>query len=420
MNILILGSGGREHALAWAVSENPVCTKLFCAPGNAGISKIADCININIMNKLEVLNLCYDKSIDFVIIGPEEPLSYGLSDTLRENDILTFGPSQEASQLEFSKKFTKELCTRANIPTAAYMHFSEAASALKYLNHVQLPAVIKADGLAAGKGVVIAHSKNEAVQAVEDMLNGQFGDAGSSVLIEEFLEGEEVSFFVLCDGKNVFPIGSAKDYKRAYDDDKGPNTGGMGAFSPVPLFTNKIQDLTLETIIEPTLRELKQNGCTYKGVLYAGLMIKNGLPHLIEYNVRFGDPECQVLVARLGAQILDLLLDCSEERLDKAKVNWSEDHSITVVMASNGYPKNYLTGSEIFNIEKVSAMDGIEVFEAGTAKNGKKVVANGGRVLNITSSAENLKVAHEKVYNAVKLIDWKDGFYRTDIGKNIS
>ena len=416
LRILILGSGGREHALAWAVSQNPKCGRLFCAPGNAGIKEIATCVNLNIEDKNVIVEFCKKEKISFVIIGPEGPLAMGVSDALEYENILTFGPSSGASMLETSKAFTKEVCKIGKIPTAKSQVFTKESDAIDFLNSCELPIVIKADGLASGKGVTIAYSQKEALLAVKDLFGGKFGSAGDSILIEDFLEGEEASFFVLCDGQNILPIGTAQDHKRAFDGEKGPNTGGMGAYSPAPIISKIVEEKVLSSIIEPTIEVMNSKGLTFKGVLYAGLIIKNEDVKLLEFNVRFGDPECQVLAVRLGAQLLDLLLDCASGNLKKAKINWADDTAISIVIATKGYPDNYETGSVIKNLAAAESKNGVQVFHAGTISEKNKLLANGGRVLTITGRAKSLKAAREIAYKAVELIEWDEGFYRKDIG----
>lgn len=416
MNILILGSGGREHSLAWAVMQNPKCDKLIVAPGNAGIAAIADCARLDIMDGAAVVAFCEANSIDFVIIGPEAPLAAGVSDELRAAGFSVFGPSAAASALEASKAFTKEICSASNAPTAAYGHFTDAASARDYVTKQGAPIVIKADGLAAGKGVIIAMTEDEALAAVDTMFDGTFGEAGAEVVIEEFMDGEEASFFVLCDGETVLPIGTAQDHKRVGDGDTGPNTGGMGAYSPAPVLTDAIAERALNEIIRPTMREMAQRGMPYQGVLYAGLMIKDGAPRLVEYNVRFGDPECQVLMMRLGAQAFDLIEAAANGRLDEIRVNWAEDHALTVVMAANGYPDAYQKGSEIRGIDAMPEVSSNMVFHAGTARKEGALVANGGRVLNVTARGASLAEAQARAYAMVDQIDWPEGFCRRDIG----
>ena len=351
MNILILGSGGREHGLAWAVKQNPKCDRLIVAPGNAGIAAIADCADINILDGGAVAVFAEENAIDFVIIGPEAPLAAGVADRLRAAGLLVFGPSEAAAQLEASKSFTKAICDASNAPTARYAHFTKADAARAYVREQGAPIVVKADGLAAGKGVIVAMSEEEALAAIDDMFEGSFGDAGAEVVIEEFMDGEEASFFVLCDGQTILPVGTAQDHKRAFDGDTGPNTGGMGAYSPAPVMTHEITQKALDEIIQPTMDEMRKRGMPFQGVLFCGLMIQNGQPRLVEYNVRFGDPECQCLMMRLGGQVLDLLQACAEERLDQIQVNWADDHALTIVMAANGYPGAYKKGTTIGGLD---------------------------------------------------------------------
>ena len=416
MNILILGSGGREHALAWAVMQNPKCDKLIVAPGNAGIAQIADCAAFDIEDGGAVANFAEENAIDFVIIGPEAPLAAGVADQLRAAGILTFGPSQAAAALEASKAFTKEICDAAKAPTAAYGHFTDAASARAYVQKQGAPIVVKADGLAAGKGVIIAMTTQEALDAIDDMFSGSFGEAGAEVVIEEFMEGEEASLFVLVDGEDVLAIGSAQDHKRVGEGDTGPNTGGMGAYSPAPVLSAEIEARAMEEIVKPTMKVMAERGMPYQGVLYAGLMIKDGQPRLVEYNVRFGDPECQVLMMRLGAQALDLMQAAAEGRLGEAQVNWADDHAITVVMAAAGYPGSYEKGSEIKGLDTLPEDSSNMVFHAGTKAEDGKVLAVGGRVLNVTARGDTLQEARDRAYAMVDGVDWPQGFFRRDIG----
>ena len=416
MNILILGSGGREHALAWAVMQNPKCDKLIVAPGNAGIAQIADCASLDIEQGGAVVTFAEENAIDFVIVGPEAPLAAGVADRLREAGILVFGPSQAAAELEASKSFTKEICDAAKAPTAAYGHFTDAEAAKAYVKQQGAPIVVKADGLAAGKGVIVAMDEQTALDAIEDMFGGSFGGAGAEVVIEEFMEGEEASLFVLVDGEDVLSIGTAQDHKRVGEGDTGLNTGGMGAYSPAPVLSAEIEARAMEEIVKPTMAEMARRGAPYQGVLYAGLMIKDGQPRLVEYNVRFGDPECQVLMMRLGAQALDLLHAAAEGRLSDAQVNWGDDHAITVVMAANGYPGSYEKGTEIGGLDALPEDSSNMVFHAGTKADGGKVLANGGRVLNVTARGDSLAEARDRAYAMVDQIDWKDGFFRRDIG----
>ena len=344
MNILILGSGGREHSLAWAVNQNPKCDRLIVAPGNAGIAAVADCADIDVMDGAAVVELAEGASVDLVIVGPEAPLAAGVADDLRAAGFSVFGPSAAAAQLEASKAFTHEICDAAGAPTAEWARFSQAGAAKDYVRAQGAPIVVKADGLAAGKGVDVAEDVATACAAIDEMFGGIFGDAGAEVVIEEFMGGEEASFFVLCDGETVLPFGTAQDHKRVGEGDTGPNTGGMGAYSPAPVLTEAVQAQVLDRIIRPTVAEMARRGTPFQGVLYAGLMIEDGRARLVEYNVRFGDPECQVLMMRLGAQVLDLLQACAEGRLAGMTVNWAGDHALTVVMAANGYPGAYEKG----------------------------------------------------------------------------
>jgi phosphoribosylamine---glycine ligase len=416
MNILILGGGGREHSLAWAAAQNPKCDRLIVAPGNAGMAQIAECASIDITDAATVAEFAVEKAVDFVIVGPEAPLAAGVSDALRDAGILVFGPSAAAAQLEASKTFTKEVCDAANAPTAGWARFTNAASAADYIRSQGAPIVVKADGLAAGKGVVVAMTEEEALRAIEDMFGGAFGSAGAEVVIEEFMEGEEASFFVLCDGEHALPIGTAQDHKRVGEGDTGPNTGGMGAYSPAPVLTDAIAQRTMDEIIRPTLREMAKRGTPYSGVLYAGLMIKNGAPRLVEYNVRFGDPECQVLMMRLGAQALDLMLAAAENRLDEAKVQWADDHALCVVYAANGYPRSYEKGSVISGLNTLPENSKNMVFHAGTERSDGQIVAAGGRVLTVTARGNTLSEAQIGAYAMVDGIDWPEGFVRHDIG----
>ncbi|SDI15811.1 phosphoribosylamine--glycine ligase [Lutimaribacter saemankumensis] len=416
MNILILGGGGREHALAWAVLQNPKCDRLVVAPGNAGIAKMAECASLNIEDGGEVVNFCEAEAIDFVIIGPEAPLAAGVADRLRDAGLLVFGPSKDAARLEASKSFTKEICDAAGAPTAGYAHFTDADAARAYIRAQGAPIVVKADGLAAGKGVIVAETEAQALAAVDDMFGGEFGAAGAEVVIEEFMEGEEASYFILCDGKNVLPIGTAQDHKRVGEGDTGPNTGGMGAYSPAPVLTDAVAQKAMDEIIKPTVAEMARRGTPYQGVLYAGLMIKDSQPRLVEYNVRFGDPECQVLMMRLGAQALDLLQAAAEGRLDEARVNWADDHAMTVVMAANGYPGAYEKGSVIRGLDALPETSSQIVFHAGTSEKDGQIVASGGRVLNVTARGATLREAADLAYAMVDAIDWPEGFYRRDIG----
>ncbi|MEB8387268.1 phosphoribosylamine--glycine ligase [Rhodobacteraceae bacterium KMM 6894] len=416
MNILILGSGGREHSLAWAVLQNPKCDRLIVAPGNAGIAGIADCADLDIMDPGAVVTFAEEEAIDFVIIGPEAPLAAGVADRLREAGILCFGPSAAAAQLEASKSFTKAVCDAANAPTAAYGHFTDAAAARDYVTAQGAPIVVKADGLAAGKGVIIAETVDQAHAAIDDMFGGSFGAAGAEVVIEEFMTGEEASLFVLCDGTDILAIGSAQDHKRVGEGDTGPNTGGMGAYSPAPVLTPEIEALAMEQIVRPTMAEMTARGMPFQGVLYVGLMIEDGQPRLVEYNVRFGDPECQVLMMRLGAQAMDLMHAAAEGRLAQTDVSWADDHALCVVLAAEGYPGDYEKGSVIKGLDLCPEDSSNMVFHAGTDRKDGAFIATGGRVLTVTARGDTLKQAATNAYAMVDRIDWPQGFCRRDIG----
>ena len=416
MNILILGGGGREHALAWAILQNPKCDRLIVAPGNAGIAAIADCAALDIEDGGAVAAFAEENAVDFVVIGPEAPLAAGVADRLEAAGILCFGPSRAASALESSKSFTKEICDACGAPTAAYGHFTDAAGAKAHIRAQGAPIVVKADGLAAGKGVIVASTIEEAEAAIDEMFGGAFGGAGAAVVIEEFMQGEEASFFVLCDGETVLPIGTAQDHKRVGEGDTGPNTGGMGAYSPAPVMTEAVCRKALDEIVRPTIDEMARRGTPYRGLLYVGLMIEDGQPRLVEYNVRFGDPEAQVLMMRLGGQVLDLLLACAEGRLSEARVNWADDHAMTVVMAAKGYPGAYQKGAVIRGLETLPEDSRHMVFHAGTRHVDGKVTAAGGRVLNVTARGDSLAEARDRVYGMLGRIDWSEGFYRKDIG----
>lgn len=415
MNILILGGGGREHALAWAIRQNPKCDRLIVAPGNAGIARIARCAELAITDGTAVVGFCEENAIDLVVIGPEAPLAAGVADALRAAGILAFGPSAAAAQLEASKSFTKEICDACGAPTAAWAQFTDAAAARDHIARVGAPIVVKADGLAAGKGVTVAMTEAEAVAAVDAALGGAFGAAGAEVVIEEFMAGEEASFFVLVDGTNCLPIGTAQDHKRVGEGDTGPNTGGMGAYSPAPVLTEAIQAQVMAEIVEPTVAEMARRGTPFQGVLYAGLMIENGRARLVEYNARFGDPEAQVLMMRLGAQALDLIQACAEGRLDSVTANWAEDHALTVVLAAKGYPGDYEKGTPI-RLPELAESSSRMVFHAGTALRDGQLVATGGRVLNATGRGATLAEAREAAYALADAVDWPGGFYRRDIG----
>ncbi len=416
MNILILGSGGREHALAWAIRQNPKCDRLIVAPGNPGIADLAECADLDILSRSAVCEFAQENAIDLVVIGPEAPLAAGVADPLRAAGILVFGPSQAAARLEASKSFTKEICDACGAPTAAWARFSEAGAARDHVSAQGAPIVVKADGLAAGKGVVVAATVQEAHEAIDMIFDGAFGEAGAEVVIEEFMEGEEASFFVLSDGVNCLPIGSAQDHKRVGEGDTGPNTGGMGAYSPAPVLSAEVEAQVMDEIIRPSMAEMTRRGMPFQGVLFAGLMIRDGRARLVEYNVRFGDPECQVLMMRLGAQVLDLIHACAEQRLDGIVVNWADDHALTVVLASDGYPGSYEKGSEIRGLAALPEDSFNMVFHAGTAIRAGALTASGGRVLAATGRGANLAEARDRAYALVDGIDWPEGFHRRDIG----
>jgi phosphoribosylamine--glycine ligase len=416
LNVLLIGGGGREHALAWKLKQSPFLDTLYCAPGNAGIAEVADCVPLDIGDHAAVARFCKEREIGLVVIGPEAPLVAGLTDDLEAQGIKVFGPSQAAARLEGSKGFTKDLCARAGIPTASYVRFADAASAKAYLAKRKLPIVIKADGLAAGKGVTIAATREEAEAAIDACFSGAFGAAGSELVIEEFLRGEEASFFALVDGKTALPLATAQDHKRAFDGDQGPNTGGMGAYSPAPIMTPALCARVMAEIIEPTVRALAQAGTKFKGVLYAGLMIEDGAPKLIEYNVRFGDPECQALMLRLKSDLLPALVATAEGRLGGVELEWSGDPALCVVMAAKGYPSAYAKGSEIKGLDAAARDPAVQIFHAGTRRDGTRILADGGRVLGVTARGRDIAEAQARAYAAVDKIDWPGGFCRRDIG----
>ncbi|MEM8823451.1 MAG: phosphoribosylamine--glycine ligase [Pseudomonadota bacterium] len=411
MNILILGGGGREHALAWAALQNPKCDRLIVAPGNAGIAQIAECAALDILDGAAVAQFADEESMDFVIIGPEAPLAAGVADALESAGILVFGPSAAAAQLEASKGFTKEICDAVGAPTAAYARFDALDPALAHIRATGAPIVVKADGLAAGKGVTVAETLEQAETALHAIFQGD-----GEVVIEALLTGEEASFFCLVDGDTVLPIGTAQDHKRIGDGDTGPNTGGMGAYSPAPIMTPEVERRALEEIVRPTMAEMVRRGTPMRGVLFVGLMIENDAPSLVEYNVRFGDPECQCLMMRLGGQALDLMLACARGELAGARVHWAEDHAMCVVMAAKGYPGDYAKGSAIDGLDDLLRDSRHMAFHAGTALADGRMVANGGRVLGMTARGQSLTEARDKAYALVDGVDWADGVWRRDIG----
>ncbi len=416
MHVLLIGSGGREHAIAAALRRSPKLTRLTCAPGNAGIAKIADLAAIDPADHAAVITFCKAEHVDFVVIGPEAPLVAGLVDDLAEAGVKAFGPRKEPARLEGSKAFTKELCTEANIPTAAYGRFSDAEAARAYVIGRGAPIVVKADGLAAGKGVVVASSVDEALAAVDACFSGAFGAAGAEVVIEDCLVGEEASFFAITDGIDVLPLAAAQDHKRVGDGDTGLNTGGMGAYSPTPVVDEAMEMRIMDEIVVPTVRCLAKRGTPFVGVLFAGLMIEEDGPKLIEYNVRFGDPETEVLLPRLKSDLLELMLASAEGRLSGNIANFDERAALTVVMAANGYPGSYRKGSRIEGLDEAAALPDVSVFHAGTASKEGNIVSNGGRVLAITALGDSVSKAQTKAYEAVDRVRWPDGFCRRDIG----
>ncbi|XP_027365497.1 phosphoribosylamine--glycine ligase isoform X2 [Abrus precatorius] len=424
VSVLVIGGGGREHALCYALQRSPTCDTVFCAPGNAGIASSgnATCISdLDVYNAAAVVLFCRNWGVGLVVVGPEAPLVAGLTNELVKAGIPTFGPSAEAAALEGSKNFMKHLCDKYDIPTAKYKTFTDPSAAKQYIQEQGAPIVIKADGLAAGKGVTVAMTLEEADEAVDSMLvKGDFGSAGCRVIVEEFLEGEEVSFFALVDGESAIPLESAQDHKRVGDGDTGPNTGGMGAYSPAPILTKELQSIVMDSIIMPTVKGMSAEGCKFVGVLYAGLMIekKSGMPKLIEYNVRFGDPECQVLMVRLESDLAQVLLAACRGELIGVSLNWSPGSAMVVVMASKGYPGPYEKGTVIENLEEAELVaPGIKIFHAGTAFDSEgRFIATGGRVLGVTAKGNDLEEARDRAYQAVENINWPGGFYRRDIG----
>jgi phosphoribosylamine--glycine ligase len=414
MRVLLIGSGGREHALAWKLAQSERLSKLFVAPGNGGTSEVAENVALDPADHAAVIAFAKAQGIDFVVIGPDAPVVAGLGDDVRTAGIACFGPSKAAGQLEGSKSFTKALCDEMHIPTAGYGWFDAEAPALAYVRRHGAPVVIKADGLALGKGVTVAMSLDEAEAAIRDCFAGAFGASGASLVIEDFLEGEEVSFFVLCDGEHTLPLATAQDHKRAFDGDMGPNTGGMGAYSPAPAMTPELIERTMRDIIEPTVRGLNARGTPYQGVFYAGLMLTQDGPKLIEYNARFGDPETQPMMMRLESDLLDLLYATATGDLAGKTATWRPEAALTVVMAANGYPASYKKGSVIGPLPPETPT--LKVFHAGTRRDGERLLSYGGRVLNVTTLGTSVAEAKERADAALLQIDWPDGFYRHDIG----
>jgi phosphoribosylamine--glycine ligase len=416
MNVLLLGSGGREHAIAIALAKSPLLETLFAAPGNPGMVALARTAPLELNDHSAVAAFCKANRIDLVVVGPEAPLVAGIADDLTAAGIKVFGPSKAAARLEGSKAFAKDFCARHKIPTAAYACFADAASAKAYVRRKAAPIVIKADGLAAGKGVVVAASIEEAEAAIDRMFAGEFGAAGQTIVVEDFLDGEEVSFFVLCDGARAMEFASGQDHKRVGEGERGPNTGGMGAYSPAPVMDARMRERVMRTIVAPTLRGMAAIGASFKGVLFAGLMICADGPRLIEYNVRFGDPETQAMLPRLDEDLLALLLACVEERLPERPARLSAKTALSVVLAARGYPGAPVRGSEIQGIERAAAMPYVSITHAGTKRQGQKLVADGGRVLTVTGVGANVADARARAYAAIDVIDWPGGFYRRDIG----
>jgi phosphoribosylamine---glycine ligase len=416
MKILVLGSGGREHALCWKIAASPLVTKLWCMPGNAGIARDAECVAGDIADHPAVIAFCKQNKVDFVVVGPDAAVAAGVVDDLNAAGFKAFGPTRAAAQLESSKKFTKQLCRDNNIPTAAYGHFKDAAAARAYIRQQGAPIVVKADGLAAGKGVVVAATVDEALAAVDMMFGGAFGASGAEVVVEEFMDGEEASFFVLCDGEHALPLATAQDHKRAFDGDKGPNTGGMGAYSPAPVLTDALCKQVMDEMITPTLRAMKAMGAPYKGVLFAGIMLTDKGPKLVEYNARFGDPECQVLMLRMMSDIVPALIACADGQLHHMSLRWYDETAITVIMATKGYPGDYAKGSRIDGLDEAANGESVEIFHAGTRLQDGHITAYGGRVLNICALGKNVSEARERAYAAIGKIKWPEGFSRSDIG----
>jgi phosphoribosylamine---glycine ligase len=416
MNILIIGSGGREHALAWKIKQSPLASTVYCSPGNGGIAQDVECVALE--DNTAILRFCKENHIELVVIGPEQPLVEGLADYLQSAGIPVFGCSRKAAQLEGSKGFTKDLCSKYGIPTGSYGRFYDPDAAHAYLSSHTAPIVVKADGLAAGKGVIVAQNLQQAEDAIDEIFGGKFGEAGASVVIEEFLDGEEASFFALCDGESVVAFGSAQDHKRVGDGDTGPNTGGMGTYAPPPVMTPELEAEVMRTIIIPTVEAMRAEGNPFRGVLFAGLMITRKGPELLEYNVRFGDPETQSLMMRLKSDIVPALLACAQGHgLADVPIEFYNEAAICVVMASKGYPEAYRKGSEIRKLESVPEDDRLKVFHAGTERDEEgKMRAIGGRVLGVTARGESLHAARERAYAAVQKIEWPEGFYRRDIG----
>jgi len=417
MKVLVVGGGGREHVLCWKIAQSPLVETLYCAPGNPGIAEVAECVNIA-ADEIETLcEFAVAEKIDLTVVGPEVPLTMGIVDTFQAAGLEIFGPNKAAAQIEGSKGFSKNLMAKYNIPTAAYQSFTEHSDAVAYIKEQGAPIVVKADGLAAGKGVIVAMTEEQAISAVDDiMLDQVFGDAGASVVIEEFMDGEEASFFAFTDGKNILPLASSQDHKRVYDNDGGPNTGGMGAYSPAPVVTEELHNVIVETVVKPTIAGMAQDGCPYSGILYVGLMIKDGKPRVVEFNARFGDPEAQPLLIRMKEDIVPILQACARGELTQSSLEWHDKAAVCVVMASGGYPASFEKGWPISGLDKAAEIEDMVVFHAGTAAKEGSIVNNGGRVLGVTGLGSTVKDAIDKAYQGVAVIDWQDVHYRKDIG----
>lgn len=417
MKVLVVGGGGREHALCWKIAQSPLLEKLYCAPGNPGIAELAECVHIGADEIDTLLDFAKAEEIDLTVVGPEVPLTMGIVDSFQAAGLEVFGPNKAAAQIEGSKAFSKDLMAKYNIPTAAYQSFTDHAAAVAYIKEQGAPIVVKADGLAAGKGVIVAMTEEQAIAGVDDiMLDKVFGSAGASVVIEEFMDGEEASFFAFTDGKNILPLASSQDHKRVNDNDEGPNTGGMGAYSPAPVVTEELHDVIVETVVKPTIAGMAADGCPYSGILYVGLMIKDGKPRVVEYNARFGDPEAQPLLMRMKSDIVPVLQACARGELNQDSIIWHDKAAVCVVMASGGYPAAFEKGLPIAGLDAAAQIDDLVVFHAGTSLKDGRVVNNGGRVLGVTGLGTTVKDAIDKAYQGVAVIDWQDVHYRKDIG----
>lgn len=417
MKVLVVGGGGREHALVWKIAQSPLVDTIYCAPGNPGIAELAECVHIGADEIDALCDFAKAEAIDLTVVGPEVPLTMGIVDMFQDAGLEVFGPNQAAAQIEGSKGFSKDLMARHNIPTAAYRSFTDHAAAVAYIKEQGAPIVVKADGLAAGKGVIVAMTEEQAIAGVDDiMLDKVFGTAGASVVIEEFMDGEEASFFAFTDGKNILPLASSQDHKRVNDNDEGPNTGGMGAYSPAPVVTAELHDVIVDTIVKPTIEGMAKDGCPYVGILYVGLMIKDGKPRVVEYNARFGDPEAQPLLMRMKSDIVPVLQACARGELAQDSIEWHDKAAVCVVMASGGYPASFEKGLPISGLDKAAQLEDLMVFHAGTAAKDGQVVNNGGRVLGVTGLGGTVKAAIDKAYEGVRLIDWQAVHYRKDIG----